>query len=373
VLLFALIVVLFKIVCLFHEDIFEFSVHSPCSFMVLSAKGKFSSLWKSMKSSGCIWKGIPNSAGRDSMIDTLLATRKISDPLVSLFEKIEVVNSLEKEGGTQAVSILKQLLSNEDHYIRREVVHALGVLGDQSTAQTLLPLLGDPDSEVRKNTVVAMGKLGGSAASEGIRKALQDESWIVRYFADRALSDLKGMSGAEIEPEKVQAAIPVQTPRSAPAALKADTPEAPPSPAIAVDGLISIDDLIDRILEGTTIKKEKVPQGFLLTVFLPDGRKQNVFVSFREDDTDKTELIILYTTCGKASPNLYRWALSANAKMPYGGISLRPIEGEDYFTISYTSIISTATAKAMRKVVMDLAGKGDWIEKNLSKGGEDRF
>lgn len=288
--------------------------------------------------------------GGKNMIDTPLAIKKFSDPLVSLFEKIEVINQLEKEGGAQALSILVQLLSNDDSYIRREVAHALGVIGNQSTVQTLLPLLGDSDSEVRKNAVVAMGKLGGSTASEGISKALQDESWIVRYFAEKALSDLNDKNSG-----RDQTAAP------------------PPHPAPVTDEIISIDDLIDRIIEGTTIKKEKISQGFLLTVLLPDGRKQHIFVSFREDDTDKTELIILYTTCGKAAPNLYKWALSANAKMPYGGIALRQIDGEDYFTISYTSIISSATAISMRKIVMDLAAKGDWIEKNLSKDGGDRF
>lgn len=326
--------------------------------------------------------------GGKNMLDTPLAIKKFSDPLVSLFEKIEVINQIEKEGGTQALSVLVQLLSNDDSYIRREVAHALGVIGNQSTVQTLLPLLGDSDSEVRKNAVVAMGKLGGSTAAEGISKALQDESWIVRYFAERALSDLNdknsGRDQAAASPQSIALPHAVQQAQGEPARQKSShlqpeepektqTAAPPPSPAPVTDEIISIDSLIDRIIEDTTIKKEKISQGFLLTVLLPDRRKQNIFVSFREDDTDKTELIVLYTTCGKAAPNLYKWALSANAKMPYGGIALRQIDGEDYFTISYTSIISSATAKSMRKIVMDLAAKGDWIEKNLSKDGGDRF
>ncbi|MHC9538795.1 MAG: HEAT repeat domain-containing protein [Vulcanimicrobiota bacterium] len=323
--------------------------------------------------------------GGKNMLDTPLVIKKLSDPLVSLFEKIEVINQLEKEGGTQALSILVQLLSNEDSYIRREVAHALGVTGNQSTVQTLLPLLGDSDSEVRKNTVVAMGKLGGSIASEGISKALQDESWIVRYFAERALSDLNDKNSGQARPPnspqnialphaaskpREESLLMKPSPQKTEKALAADEPT---SPAPVTDEKISIDSLIDRIIDGTTIKKERISQGFLLTILLPDGRKQNIFVSFREDDADKTELIVLYTTCGKAAPNLYKWALTANAKMPYGGIALRQIDGEDYFTISYTSIISSATAKSMRKIVMDLAAKGDWIEKNLSKDGGDRF
>jgi|GEM_PF-2294901 len=322
------------------------------------------------------------------MIDAQLVVKKFSDPLVSLFEKIEAVNQLEKEGGSQALSILVQLLSNDDNYIRREVTHALGVVGNQSTVETLLPLLGDIDSEVRKNAVVAMGKLGGKIASLGISNALKDESWIVRYFAERALSDLNDKDSGCAQAAASQQSISLphtvrqaegESARQKPSNLqpgdpeKAQTAAPPPFPAPATDERISIDDLIDRIIDGTTIKKEKISQGFLLTVLLPDGRKQNIFVSFREDDTDKTELIVLYTTCGKAAPNLYRWALTANAKMPYGGIALRTIDGEDYFTISYTSIISSATAKSMRKILMDLAAKGDWIEKNLSKDGGDKF
>jgi len=307
--------------------------------------------------------------GGDEMIDTQLVTAKVSDPGVSLFEKIEAVGQLEREGGTQAVSTLLQLLSNDDHYVRREVAHALGVVGDQSVTPSLVPLLGDPDSEVRKNAVVAMGKLGGSAAQGSIEKALGDESWIVRYFAERALSDLKERGGNKAQPAAAaQPAAPAQS-----IALPHAAPQPARQPAPVLEEAVSIDDLIDKMIEGTTIKKEKVPQGFLLTVFLADGRKQTVFVSFKEDEVDRTELIVLYTTCGKASPNLFKWALTANAKMPYGGIALRNVDGEDYFTISYTSVISTATAKSMRKILMDLAAKGDWIEKNLSKDGEDKF
>ncbi|MDQ7823548.1 MAG: HEAT repeat domain-containing protein [Candidatus Eremiobacteraeota bacterium] len=298
--------------------------------------------------------------------------KKLDDPMVSLFEKIEIINKMEQNLGAQSMDVLRSLVYHSDTYLRREAVLALGNIHDRSLVQDLVPLTGDSDLEVRKSAVIALGKIGGSAALEAIERALNDESWIVRYFAERSLNELK-----ESPPDPVQPPTSSPAPSAPPRLSEPTVPSPVPLPASvappAKEHPFSIETYMERLIEGTGIRQEKSPHGFLLTVPLEGGRKQRIYVTFKEDERDKSELIVLYTTCGAASPPLYKWALTANAKMTYGGIALRQVEGKEFFTMSYSSVISYDTIGATRKVILDLAAKGDWIEKNLTRGQEDRF
>jgi hypothetical protein len=320
------------------------------------------------------------------MADLEMLLKKLNDPHGSFFEKIDVINQLQKMGGHQALEHLRELLHHKDDYLRREAVQALGNVADPSIVEALVPMLDDRDGEVKKNAVVALGKLGGPAAEEGIRKALEDESMIVRYYAERALQDLaeKGggstplsagaslqLSSALTKLENTIASKPPKAPR--PSIHEESHSSSRADAQVIAERPFSINEFMKSIAETTGFKMEKASMGYVLTVSLPDSRKQRVYVSFRQDDGAQTDLIVLYTTCGKAQPNLYKWALTANAKMAYGAIALRQIDGEDYFTISYTAIISAAQVEGMKKIILDLASKGDWIEKNLTKGQEDRF
>jgi hypothetical protein len=299
------------------------------------------------------------------MLDYDEIASKFDDFTVSLFEKIDLLGKLEKAGDRRALEIIKSHLSNSDQYIRREAILALGNSGDQAHIDSILPLIEDSDSEVRKNVIVALGKMGGARAEEAIRKAHHDESWIVRYYAESALAVLqeKTLSSSVTSPAMGATVYPSSDGAMTEGSSAYRSGKKP----------LSVDEIIQQVVIGTGITSEKNVNGFVLTIYLQEARKQRVFISFHESEGDKTELIIFYTACGKASSSLYKWALTANAKMVYGGIALRQIEGEDYFTISYATPFWTATPESLRKIVKDIAAKGDWIEKNLSKNQEDRF
>jgi hypothetical protein len=308
------------------------------------------------------------------MLDYDEIARKFDDFSISLFEKIDIIGKLQKTGDRRAVEFIKTQINNSDQYIKREAVLALGTMGDRANVEWLLPVMDDSDSEVRKNAVVALGKMGGPQAEEAIQKALNDESWIVRYYAESSLATLREgkqqAPAASIAPLSYESSPAPSPELSMPILTSARAAESSQPSTVRQ---LSVEEVMQLVVQDTGMTREKNSMGYVLTVFLPEGRKQRVFISFREGEGDKTELIVFYTACGKASPTLYKWALTANAKMVYGGIALRQIEGEDYFTISYTTPFRSATVESLRRMINDIAAKGDWIEKNLTRGQEDRF
>ncbi len=111
------------------------------------------------------------------------------------------------------------------------------------------------------------------------------------------------------------------------------------------------------------------PQRFELTVVLPSGRKQTVFIeASRHPPAER--LLQIFSLCCPAAPHYYGDALRLNSELPHGAIAVREIDGQDYFVTLNSYPLGTADAEEIRRSVIALAHCGDMIEFKLT--GEDR-
>jgi len=100
---------------------------------------------------------------------------------------------------------------------------------------------------------------------------------------------------------------------------------------------------------------------------LPQGRRQRVFLEATGKTTSE-KLLMIYSTCCKGRPDYYEHALRLNSEIPHGGISLREIDGTEYFVIIDTYPRGTISADAVRRSVWEVGRRADVIEDQLTDG-----
>ncbi len=131
------------------------------------------------------------------------------------------------------------------------------------------------------------------------------------------------------------------------------------------------EDLVNAAVKpmNATIRKTREDR-YLATVSLLAGRSQRVYIVFSAKDSEGEPIVWLYTPCCAAAPDKYEWALKRNLRLPYGAIGLAKIDGIDCFVMSNTHLRATADPEEIAKSIMNLATKGDAVEKMLS--GDDK-
>lgn len=108
---------------------------------------------------------------------------------------------------------------------------------------------------------------------------------------------------------------------------------------------------------------------YCLSVRLPQGRQQKVFMESSGHRSDE-QLLLIYSLCCPAVPEFYESALRLNAEFSHGGISIRQIEGVPWFVMIDTYPRGTVDPEEVRKSVREIAEHADWIEQKLT--GQDR-
>ena len=94
-------------------------------------------------------------------------------------------------GDQRATPLLKELIADENRYVREQAVRALGQLDDPRLNPTLQdPLFGDPIPEVRGAAAWSLGNLRDTTAVAPLVRALTDSVALVRQQALAALQFL---------------------------------------------------------------------------------------------------------------------------------------------------------------------------------------
>jgi len=108
---------------------------------------------------------------------------------------------------------------------------------------------------------------------------------------------------------------------------------------------------------------------FEVTVMLPTGRRQKVFIETSQHDIAE-RLLQIYSLCCPAADHYDREALRMNSELPHGSIAVRRISGQDFFVALNNYPLGTVDAEEIRRSVLALAQCADSIEWKLT--GEDR-
>lgn len=125
--------------------------------------------------------------------------------------------------------------------------------------------------------------------------------------------------------------------------------------------------MIEAALKGIDKKVEPRSYGYRVEVPLLGDRRQFVRIAYERSDFEDDKLIIIYTVCGPAAPDHYKWALKMNRKLDHGKLCIgKDAEGGDCFLMMQTLMERTADVAEMRKAVLTIAEKGDRIERLLT-------
>lgn len=121
--------------------------------------------------------------------------------------------------------------------------------------------------------------------------------------------------------------------------------------------------MIEAALKGIDKKVEPRSYGYRVEVPLLGDRRQFVRIAYERSDFEDDKLIIIYTVCGPAAPDHYKWALKMNRKLDHGKLCIgKDADGGDCFLMMQTLMERTADVAELRKAVLTIAEKGDRIE-----------
>jgi hypothetical protein len=107
-----------------------------------------------------------------------------------------------------------------------------------------------------------------------------------------------------------------------------------------------------------------------LTVALPGGRRQRVFIEERCDGPGAEPIIRLYSVCGPADERCYRGALELNARIAHGSLALESIDGVPHFVMVNCYPRCTCDAAEIRRSVQEMSLWADTIEQALLEGDQ---
>jgi len=127
-----------------------------------------------------------------------------------------------------------------------------------------------------------------------------------------------------------------------------------------------LESLVQEALDdGGMTERVRTAKGYEVTVRLPDGRRQRVYIETSEHAaTDR--LLLIFTNCCVADPSYYEEALRMNAKVSHGALAIRNIGGEPHFVMVDTYPRATVDAEEIRRSVFELAMQADAVEQLLS-------
>ncbi len=104
---------------------------------------------------------------------------------------------------------------------------------------------------------------------------------------------------------------------------------------------------------------------FLVYLTLPGERTQTVYV---ENSTHSAgdRLLLIFSVCCQAAPAYYEDALRLNAVVHHGGLSIRDIDGTPFFVMVDTYPRSTVSGEEIRRSVIELGCRADFVEERLT-------
>jgi serine/threonine-protein kinase len=105
---------------------------------------------------------------------------------------------------------------------------------------------------------------------------------------------------------------------------------------------------------------------FRVILPLPGDRLQEVIIEATEGKNRERELSV-FSVCGPADPAYYEYALSLNAHLTYGSISIHKVLGTPMFVMSRTFPRDSVRTEDVRDALLEIARRADLVEKQLTR------
>jgi serine/threonine-protein kinase len=130
--------------------------------------------------------------------------------------------------------------------------------------------------------------------------------------------------------------------------------------------LRDVESLLREALVGVRATWRPEKGRFEVTVHLPDGRKQRVFVESGEAKLLSDEVVRLYSVCAPRREGYYHRALELNAEVPHASIAVQNVGGSPHFVMVATYPRATCDPEEVRASILNIARWADAVERILT-------
>jgi serine/threonine-protein kinase len=135
---------------------------------------------------------------------------------------------------------------------------------------------------------------------------------------------------------------------------------------IAIHRLRDTESLVGESASGLDCFIQGARDTFRVVLPLPGDRLQEVVIEATEGSNGERYLSV-FSVCAPADPAYYKYALSINAHLTYGSISIRDVLGTPMFVMSRTFPRDTARPEDVRNALLEIARRSDYIERQLTR------
>ena len=105
---------------------------------------------------------------------------------------------------------------------------------------------------------------------------------------------------------------------------------------------------------------------FRVILTLPGNRLQEVVIEATEEKNHE-RFISVFSVCGPADPSYFRYALTINAHLTFGSISIHDVLGSPMFVMSRTFSRDTVRTEDLRDALLEIGRRADLVEKQLTR------
>jgi len=128
--------------------------------------------------------------------------------------------------------------------------------------------------------------------------------------------------------------------------------------------------LLEAFGHDTTVRWTRDRDSYCVARKLPGSREQTVFIE-PSRSTDNKPLLLLYSICGRATPEFYEQALMQNAVVMHGSMAIRIINEVPMFVVVNAYPRSTVSPEEIRVSVQEITMHADHFEMLLTRHTQD--
>jgi serine/threonine-protein kinase len=135
---------------------------------------------------------------------------------------------------------------------------------------------------------------------------------------------------------------------------------------LAIHRLRDTESLVRQSAEGLECFIQGCRDTFRVVFPLPGDRLQEVVIEATEGKSNERFLSV-FSVCGPADPAYFKYALTLNAHLTYGSISIHDVLGTPMFVMSRTFPRDTVRTEDVRDALLEIARRADLVEKQLTR------
>lgn len=130
--------------------------------------------------------------------------------------------------------------------------------------------------------------------------------------------------------------------------------------------LRDVKSLVAEALTSIDASWESEGDRIAITVRLPNGRSQRVYVEETDCGPWSEQLLKIYSLCSPIDETYYRRALDLNANICHGSLAIEELNGQPFFVMGNSYPRSTCDPEEIRHSVRDIANWADKVEHVLT-------